>query len=99
MRPAIKIAWDSTTIVARNDVLIGEFGREVVLLNLRDGVYYSLEEVGARIWQLLQTPVMMASVCDAIVSEYDVTRAQCERDVRALLGALASHALIEVQSR
>jgi len=38
-----------------------------------------------------------SEICDTVTSEYDVTRAQCEEDVRALLGELASQGLVEVR--
>ena len=36
-------------------------GDEVVLLNLRDGVYYGLDGVGARVWTLVQEPRTVAA--------------------------------------
>ena len=87
---------DSTTIVAAGDVLANDCGSEVVILNLGDGVYYSLDEVGGRIWNLLSSPVTMRTICDAVVAEYDVEPADCERDVRELIGVLASRGLVEV---
>lgn len=88
---------DSTRVVAAGDLLVTEFGAELVVLNLRDGVYYGLEDVGARIWRLLQEPVTVAAICDVIVSEYDVEPMCCEQDTRALLGELAARGLVEVR--
>lgn len=88
---------DSTTIVAAHDLLAGEFGEELIVLSLRDGVYYGLEDVGARIWKLLQEPITMAAICDTLASEYDIARAHCEQDVRALLGELAAKGLVEIR--
>ena len=85
------------TIVALSDVLVSEFGNELVLLNLRDGVYYGLEDVGARIWALLKQPVTLTAIRDAIVSEYEVEPTSCERDVRALVEELATKGLVEIR--
>ena len=57
----------SAIVVVAGDVLSSELGSEHVLLSLRDGTYYSLEEVGGEIWKLLQTPTSVAEVCRAIV--------------------------------
>ena len=84
-------------IVASGDVLVSEFGNELVLLNLRDGVYYGLEDVGARIWALLKQPVTLTAIRDAIVSEYEVEPTSCERDVRALVEELATKGLVEIR--
>ena len=88
---------DSATVVATADLLSSAFDEELVILNLRDGVYYGLEDVGARIWNLVQRPVTVAAVRDALVAEYDVEPARCGRDLRALLQALAERGLIEVR--
>jgi hypothetical protein len=90
---------DSATVVAVGDLLTNEFGTELVILNLRDGVYYGLEDAGTRIWSLLQTPITVAAICDALVSEYDVTPAHCERDVRSLVARLVSKGLAEIRER
>lgn len=83
--------------MASVDLLATEFATELVVLNLRDGVYYGLEDVGVRIWQLLQTPVTVASIRDTLLLEYDVEAARCEQDVRTLLGELTARGLVEVR--
>jgi hypothetical protein len=87
----------SATVVAAGDLLASEFGDELVILNLRDGVYYGLEDVGARIWKLLQKPVSVIAICDEIVAEYDVEPRRCERDLRSLLGELLAKGLVEIR--
>jgi hypothetical protein len=57
---------------------------------------YRLDEVGSRVWELLQSPVRVDRVRDALVSEYDVGREACERDLLALLGELAGSGLVEL---
>ncbi len=67
------------------------------MLDLNKGVYYGLDTVGARIWELIQTPQPVVAVRDAIVREYDVTLERCEHDLLALLSELAAVALIELR--
>lgn len=88
---------ESATVVAAADLLASAFDQELVILNLRDGVYYGLEDVGVRLWNLLQRPVTVAAIRDALVAEYDVEPDRCARDVRALLQELAARGLIEVR--
>lgn len=87
---------DSATVVVAGDVLVSEFGDELVLLDLRDGVFYGLEDVGAQIWELLQKPISVAAIREALVAQYDVEPTRCEQDVRTLLGELASKGLVEI---
>jgi hypothetical protein len=88
---------DSATITVADDLLSREMAPELVILNLRDGVYYGLEDVGVRVWSLLQKPVTLATLRDTLVAEYSVDQQACEEDVRALLADLEARGLIVVQ--
>lgn len=50
-----KISGPSTVIVSK-DQLSCDMAGEAAILNLKDGVYYALDSVGARIWALIQEP-------------------------------------------
>jgi hypothetical protein len=86
----------STTVVARPDLLTAEFGSEVIVLNLQSGVYYGLEDVGARIWTLLRSPVSVATIVETVLSDYDVDSADCEHDIRLLVDDLVAHGLVRI---
>ena len=88
---------DAATVVVADGLLASAFGAELVILNLKDGVYYGLEDVGGRIWELLQRPIRVAAVRDALVAEYDVEPERCGRDLKSLLQDLASRGLILVR--
>ena len=68
-----------------------------VILGLRDGVYFELNEVGARIWQLLQQPRSLQSVLATLLDEYDVGAAQCEADLLSLVERMLSRGLVEIR--
>jgi len=71
---------------------------EAAILNLKTGLYYSLDPVGAAIWKLIGQPLTLASIRDAVLAEYDVDAGRCERDLLELLETLAAEGLIEVRS-
>ena len=89
---------ESATLCANPDVLAATFGNQVVLLNLRDGIYYGLEEVGALIWSTLARPVTVRDICAAVCAEYDVDSRSCERDVLQIVGDLSNCGLIQIRS-
>ncbi len=74
-----------------------ELDGEMVLMSVRHGEYYRLDEVGSRIWALIETPSRVAALCDRLVDEYRVDRAACEADVLAFLHDLQAGDLIEVE--
>jgi hypothetical protein len=80
---------DTTTIVMSPDVRASALGSEYVLLNLQDGTYYGLDDVGGEVWKLVQTPVTIAEICSAIAAEYDVETDRCHRDILQLVHDLA----------
>jgi hypothetical protein len=83
-------------VVATQEQVSSDLAGEAVILNLKDGLYYGLDAVGARIWTLIQQPQSVAALRDAIVAEYDVEAERCERDILTLLTNLAAAQLIEV---
>jgi translation initiation factor 2 beta subunit (eIF-2beta)/eIF-5 len=60
-------------------------------------MYYGLDDVGARVWQLIQEPTVVKEIQATILEEYGVEPERGERDVLALLQDLANEGLIEVK--
>lgn len=86
---------DTTIVIAARDVMAADFSNDVVLLNLRDGVYYGVEEVGARIWTLVQAPIALKTIVETIAAEFDVEPDRCARDVGAFVQQLIGRGLVE----
>lgn len=84
---------------AAPDQLSSKLGSEAVILNLNSGVYYGLDPVGARVWELLQEARPLSEIRDQIVREFDVTAEQCEQDLAQLLKNMQDEGLIRVASR
>jgi hypothetical protein len=70
---------------------------EAVILSLKSGQDIGLNDVGARIWNLIQEPKTVSSVLDAVLEEYDVALAELEGDLFALLEQMVTNELIEVE--
>jgi hypothetical protein len=88
----------ATTVMASKDQVSCDLAGEAAILNLKNSVYYGLDTVGARIWTLVQEPITVGAVRDAILREYDVEPQQCERDLLDLLRKLAAEGLIEIKA-
>ncbi len=83
-----------TRVVVSPDQVSCDLAGEAAILNLKTGVYYGLDPVGARIWSLLAQPTTVAAIRDTIIAEYDVTPERCEADIRDLLEKLAAEGLV-----
>lgn len=55
---------------------------------------YTLNDVGTRIWQLINDQNKVRQIVETIRQEYDVTTEEAERDVHELLNSLAEAGLI-----
>lgn len=75
-------------------VICRELSGETVLLNLESGVYYGLDAVGTRIWQLLQQGKTIDGVCDVMLEEYDVTPDVLRDDVSRLVSELRERGIV-----
>lgn len=87
---------DSVVFVASPRQITADFAEEVVILHREQGVYYSLNSVGAFVWQRLAQPISVARLREALAAEYDVDPAQLEADLQALLQELCAHGLVDL---
>lgn len=83
-------------VVAAADQLSTTVDDEVVVLNHATGTYHGLSGVAPRVWGLLQEPVEVAAIVEALRSEYRVDADRCAREVTGFLDELSEAALIEV---
>ena len=96
----MKISFDknSLLIVSKDQVsatLTPDPTEAIVILSLKDGMYYELKEVAARVWSLIQQPCSIQSIYDVLLEEYEVEAERCEADLTALLEDLFRRGLIE----
>jgi hypothetical protein len=86
-----------TSLVRRSANQIGcDIGDEVVVLDLNSGIYYGLDDLGARIWSLIEQPASLAALREAITAEYEVDAETCERDILAFLDKMQVAGLVEI---
>ena len=86
----------SSVVVATSDQVSAGLKEEAVVLGLKRGTYYGLDEVGARIWDLVHEPMKVSDVRDTIVAEYEVDEETCLRELLDFLTKLEAEKLIEV---
>lgn len=87
-----------TPIVRTDDNLSSNLAGEEVVLNLVDGIYYGPNDVGTRVWALLDDPTTADEICDALCQRYEVARPTLENDVLGLLKKMEDRGLVERRS-
>ena len=76
------------------DALFQPVADESVLLDLKSERYFSLDQVGTRIWQLLDEHKTIDGVVAQMLQEFDVQEEVLRADVEALVAKLVAAGLI-----
>ena len=85
-----------SSVHINDTVLFQELQGEAALLDLKTGIYFSLDTVGTRIWQLLREHEVLSKVVEAMLSEYDVTEDRCRQDLLDLVEEMRQQGLVTV---
>ena len=77
-------------------VMSNEVGDETMMMDVDRGMYYALNPVSSRIWNLLEQPLSVREICDRLVAEYDIELAVCQQEVMNFLTQLLDRKIITV---
>ncbi len=89
----MKITLD-TVVTQKPDLLSSNLDGETILLEIEKEVYYGMNRVSTRIWELLGEPRKLSAICEELLKDYAVEREQCEQEVLTFVQKLASEGLI-----
>ena len=83
-----------TVIQRKPDLLFNEIDGEVVMLSVENGEYYGMDQIGSRIWELLERPMEFKILVDTLLKEYLVSEKQCKEDTLKFLYLLDEKQLL-----
>ena len=86
-----------SVVVANDTQASADVAGEAVILNFDDGVYYGLNPVGTRVWQLLQEERSVQDIYNLLLQEYDVEPGLLEKDLFGLLADMVERQLVKIQ--
>jgi len=69
---------------------------EAVILDLKSGVYYSLNEVGSRIWDLCNGTNNLNDITKIICEEFEVEEDTASKDVLEILNDFLQERLLKI---
>lgn len=93
---ALPLLQPDTLIVRSPEQISGELDGRVVLLSIENGEYYDMNKAGSRIWTLLEKPMAVNALVDQLLTEFEVDRTTCEKDVCELLNKLLADKLVRI---
>jgi len=85
---------ETQKITISEEALSQEVNGETVILDLKSESYFGLDEVGTRVWQLLQEHGDVQKVFDAMLEEFDVDADTLASDMKNLIDDLTEKGLI-----
>ena len=67
---------------------------ELMMLNVEQGAYYSLDPIAAKIWELIESPSTVQNIVTTLQTRYAVSLEQCQADVLSFLAKLHENGMI-----
>jgi len=87
--------FDLSTRVVRFEALMSApVDKEIVILSLASNHYVGLDEIGRRIWELLEAPRRVEELCQQLAGEFDATAEQIAADVVPFMAQLETEGLV-----
>jgi len=86
----------NSTVKRSSEPLQAGLDDEVVMMSVEKGSYYGLDPVGARIWELLESPKQVSEVVADLLEAYEVEKDVCERETIAFVQSLLGEDLAEI---
>jgi Coenzyme PQQ synthesis protein D (PqqD) len=79
------------------EIIFQELEGEAVLLNMQNGIFFGLNPVAKRMWELLNELGQAEEVLKQLLQEYDASEEQLRKDLVDFIEKLKSKGLIEIQ--
>jgi len=87
---------ESKKITITEEALSQEVNGEMVILDLKSESYFGLDEVGTRVWQLLQEHRNVKKVFGIMLGEFDVSEQQLKTDMDNLIDDMMKNGLLQI---
>jgi hypothetical protein len=97
MNTAADLSLESV-LVQREGNIASDMDGEKVMLNVKNGKYYNLGEVGGEIWEALSSPVSIARIAGIIQENFDVPEELARQDVFEFVQSLLNEDLVAIVS-
>jgi hypothetical protein len=87
----------SDRVTIARDIHFRQFDDEVIVLDLGKGDYFSLDEVGARVWLGLASGLTPKDVAISLSGDYDVSEQRLLEDFLELIEELRQAGLVHIE--
>lgn len=89
---------NNNSIIEKNkDIEVTDFNNEKVMMDLDQGKYFALNDVGSRIWELTKENTTVQDIIDELLKEYDIDEETCKTEVINYIKDLVSNGVVKVK--
>ena len=87
---------NGTHLVRNQTLFTSEIDEDLVMMDDVNGLYFGLNPIARKIWELLEQPLTEAALVEQLVIIYEVSAEQCQTDIAPFLDQLLERHLISV---
>ena len=88
---------DETVIVRKAGMDTTDLDGEKVMMDLDKGEYFMINEVGGRIWDIIQQPISFKAIINILLNEYDIEENICRESVITFIERLEEMELANME--
>jgi len=86
----------ASRVMRTEGMMTAPVDNEIVILNMKGNNYISLDAIGRRIWDLLESSIVVEELCQQLGTEFEGTQEQIIADVLLFLNELEREGLVRV---
>ena len=72
----------------KKNLNVTDLSGEKVMIDFESGKYFMIKGAGNDIWDIIQEETTVGEIVEKLLSEYEVSRQECEASVNEFLGKL-----------
>jgi len=77
-----------------NKTISGRLHDEMVMMDINQGKYFSLNQTATAIWEKLENPLTIDELCRLLIEEYDIDSDRCNAEVTDHLNEMIKLGLV-----
>ncbi|UZQ50365.1 lasso peptide biosynthesis PqqD family chaperone [Clostridium kluyveri] len=93
---AFKIINLQTVVTQKKGLDSTNMNGGIVMMDINRGKYYCFNEVGSRIWELVEKQISIKELVSALLNEFEVDEKTCKDNVLNFLNGIYHEELITV---
>ena len=97
MESIIDMLTNETTVCRAQNTVFTKIDEQVVMMDIEQGVYYGLNPVAARTWELIENPATIKEICQQLIQEFEVSLEVCQEHIISFLDELVEKNIVVVK--